>query len=277
MEKGSWIDRHFFVLFVAIAFGFSWLLFWPNVVAEEALITIPLLLFRILASFGPGLAALLLIWQSEGSNQVKNILRSILSFEGEAKWILTAVLLPLLIIAVPIIILVFKDGLSLSVIPWQGWLMLIPNFVLSLILFGSITDEIGWRGFLLPRLERHYSAFISSLIIGILWGLWQLPTYYFNGVVEINLSPIWLFIEAIALSIILTWLYNSSKSLVVAVIFNGIYRTLVQFFLPVVEVSYHILSFQQLYTTVLVNLALILLLFCGGKTLVFHYQPRRSS
>ena len=107
--------------------------------------------------------------------------------------------------------------------------MLIPNLILSLFLFGSIADEIGWRGYLLPRLQQTLTAVSASVAIGLLWGLWQLPTYYFNGLVESNLSPIWLFIETVALSIILTWITNSSKSLVGVIVFNGVYRTLTQF------------------------------------------------
>ena len=107
-------------------------------------------------------------------------------------------------------------------------------------------------------------------------GLWQLPTYYFAGLVESNLSPVWLFLETTALSIILTWIFNSSRSLVGAIVFNGVFRTLTQFFLPFAEVTGNELVFQQLYTGVLVNMALIVLLFCGGKTLVSVTGHRKA-
>lgn len=264
-------------VFAAITFGFSWLLFLPNVLATEALVTVPLLLTRILAGFGPVLAALVTIWLSDGTDAVKDFMRQIVSFKVKAKWITAAVIMPVIIAAIPIGILIYRHSISLSVITMYGWLMLIPNFILTLLLFGSVADELGWRGFLLPRLQKYYSAAVSSIIIGVFWALWQLPTYYFSGVAEANLSPIWLFLEVISLSVILTWMYNSSKSMVAVILFNAVYRTLMQFLLPVIQVSNHTLHYQQLYTTVLVNVALILLLFCGGKTLVYSYIPRKSS
>jgi len=270
------LSRYSSLIFLAICFGFSWLLFLPNVLADSALTTTGLLAARILASFGPALAAIAAVWVREGKSSVTRLFKSAVDFSGKGRWILAAVLIAVLAILVPLVFLVYTRGLSLAPITASSWLRLLPDFILSLLLFGSIADEIGWRGYLLPSLQQSCTAFSASLIIGLLWGLWQMPTYFFQGVIEFHLSPVWLIIETIALSIILTWLYNSSKSLAVTIVFNGVFRTLTQFFMPLMEVTNNAVQFQQLYSGVLVNAALIILLFCGGKTLVFSYQPRRS-
>ncbi len=276
MDNSKWISKYSGLLFVAISFLFSWIFFLPNVLTDYALSTGLLLLARIIGSFGPGIAAVLVLFLTEGKSEVKALFRKTINFSNLGKWLVATIIMAVLVVALPLGLLIYMHGVSLSVITTSNWLMLIPNFIISLLIFGSIADELGWRGFLLPRLQSKMTAFSASLLIGFLWALWQLPTYFFAGITESGLSPLWMFIELISLSIILTWLYNSTQSLGITIIFNAIYRTLTQFFLPVSEVSGHIVDFQHLYSGVLVNIALIILLFCGGKTLVFSYKPRRS-
>jgi uncharacterized protein len=49
------------------------------------------------------------------------------------------------------------------------------------MIIGAIGEEIGWRGFLQPNLEKIYSIILSSIIIGLFWGLWHIG-HYKNGV-----------------------------------------------------------------------------------------------
>ena len=261
MDDNKGLSKYYPLIYLVISFGFSWLLFLPNVFADNALATTPLLIARIIAGYGPAAAAVKLVGLSEGGEADQRLRRSVIDVAGKAKWI---------------VVLIFTQGFSLERIPTSSWLRLLPNFIISLLFHSSVADEIGWRGFFLPKLQQQNSAFASSVIAGLLWGLWQLPTYYFVGLVESHLSLVWLLIETAALSVILTWIYNSTKSLAVPVIFNGVFRTLTQFFMPLAVLTNDALRFQQLYSGVLVNIAIVILLFCGGKTLVFSYQPRRS-
>jgi len=276
LSKSAWIRKYGSLGYLVISFAFSWALFLPFVKVENALDSRYFLIARILASFGPALTALLLLWLAEGRDAVKNLLKDAAAVTRSPKWIAASAALAVLAVVIPLGVLIYMHQISLAVVSFGSLLMLIPNYILSLLLFGSVADEIGWRGYLLPRLQQSLTAVSASAVIGLLWGLWQLPTYYFGGLVESNLSLTWLFIETVAMSVILTWIANSSKNLVGVIVFNGVYRTLTQFFLPLAEASGSIDLFQQLYTGVLVNMALIVLLFCGGKTLVFSYQPRKT-
>ena len=60
---------------------------------------------------------------------------------------------------------------------------LIQSLPLSLVgmIIGAVGEEIGWRGFLQPNLEKKYSVLQSSIITGLMWGLWHIG-HYKNGV-----------------------------------------------------------------------------------------------
>ena len=91
-------------------------------------------------------------------------------------------------------------------------------------------EEVGWRGYVLPRLQAKYNALVSSLIVGVIWGLWHIPKFLAPG----NTSPFgWFMIKVIADAVLYTWLYNNTKgSLLLATLFHAAGNT-AGVFLPV--------------------------------------------
>jgi membrane protease YdiL (CAAX protease family) len=97
--------------------------------------------------------------------------------------------------------------------------MAIGTFFMSIL--SNTWEEVGWRGFALPRLQKNYNALLSSLVVGVLWGLWHLPLFFWKGN-PMSSYPfqIW-FTGTVALSMIYTWLYNSTEgSLFVVTLFH---------------------------------------------------------
>ena len=83
-------------------------------------------------------------------------------------------------------------------------------------------EELGWRGFALPLLQRERSALGVSLVLGAIWGLWHFPLY----LVGTDIRPLSIFpafvLAVIATSVICTWLYNSTGgSLLIVVLFHA--------------------------------------------------------
>jgi membrane protease YdiL (CAAX protease family) len=86
--------------------------------------------------------------------------------------------------------------------------------------YAGLGEELGWRGFALPRMQARQQALPASLLLGFLWGLWHLP---YNIALGVPLASI--FIGAVlgtpALAVLFTWVYNNTKgSLFLMVLFH---------------------------------------------------------
>ena len=68
-------------------------------------------------------------------------------------------------------------------------------------------EELGWRGFALPRLWNHFGLSLASVVLGIIWAVWHLPFFYLAGADKFDQSfPVYL-LSVVALSIAMAWLY----------------------------------------------------------------------
>jgi membrane protease YdiL (CAAX protease family) len=91
-------------------------------------------------------------------------------------------------------------------------------FVVALltVILSNTGEEIGWRGFALPHLQKRHNALLSTLIVGVLWSLWHLPLVFLTGNPMAQSPLIW-FISIVAGAFIYTWLYNSTQGSILLV------------------------------------------------------------
>jgi membrane protease YdiL (CAAX protease family) len=101
-----------------------------------------------------------------------------------------------------------------------------PSSIILSILFASLfpfIEELGWRGYVLDRLQERNNALVSSLILGIVWSLWHLPTFFIRDSYQAGLGigtpAFWLFFAGIVpLTFAFTWIYNNTNRSTLAVI-----------------------------------------------------------
>jgi membrane protease YdiL (CAAX protease family) len=94
---------------------------------------------------------------------------------------------------------------------------------------GPVFEEIGWRGFALPRLQRLYGPLIGSLILGTLWALWHSPLFLIpswdtphGSFLDAALFLVW----AVSITIVFTWVFNNTKgSVLMAILAHGSVNT----------------------------------------------------
>ena len=101
--------------------------------------------------------------------------------------------------------------------------VIIPENVISILLVGLIgmivgatTEEIGWRSFLQPTLEKKHSVFISSLIVGTIWGIWHIG-HFMNGLVFM----LGFLIFTVSVSMVMMFLLKDTKhNIIISALFH---------------------------------------------------------
>ncbi len=208
------------VPFLAITFGLTWglaallILFYDQVTAifGEVTLTNPL---TILAMYAPGIAGIFLVWRSYGLKGLGSFLRRLTLWRAPLPWWLFLCLgIPAVVYTAAALKGSIGDAFSFS--PWYTAL---PALLTALFL-GPI-EEFGWRGVALPLLQRKFAPFWAGLILGVIWALWHIPAFMISGMPQTSWSAGPYFLGIIAISVILTPLFNTSRgSLLIAVLYH---------------------------------------------------------
>lgn len=94
---------------------------------------------------------------------------------------------------------------------------LLPAFIMAFFT-GALGEELGWRGYALNVFQKKYTPLMSGIILGTIWGLWHLPLMIMSGFAGLELLyyNIAFMVSIISLSIIITYFYNKSKNVLIA-------------------------------------------------------------
>jgi membrane protease YdiL (CAAX protease family) len=198
------------LLFFISSYIISWLLWIPSVLVSLGVIPgNPIQILGNFAIFGPFIAAFALTYINKREGEVKRLFLSGWNIKFNKKWIV-ALFLPILTGGSAFIIISIVEPMDrLQYIP--PIIMWIPNFILYYFIGGPFTEEYGWRGYALDRLQSKFNALVSSLILGFIWGLWHIPLFFIEGTVQ-SYIPIYEFILIqMITSIFYTWIINNNR------------------------------------------------------------------
>lgn len=188
-------------------------------------------LLLVLGSFGPTLAGLLATAMFKGASGLKDLFVRSVHIRIPWKWIV-------LTFAIPIGLLVTSLALGFVFTGFQPleYSFLVPAslmipFLFFMIVFTGVAEEFGWRGYALPELQQMYSAEKSSWILGIFWGLWHIPSNllmpYLRGELTVPFAVtilLGLTFGIVGWTIVLTWIYNNTKSLFWIIVLHGFFN-----------------------------------------------------
>ena len=214
-------DKHLIIAFLAITFSITWTIigsyvFFPAWMEQHfGLISGSHPLF-VVATWAPAIASLTLLLRYRGISGIYSLLSRLLIWRCSLSWWL------LILLVIPLIFMIgslIKGGELFVATTQSEWFSVLPVFFMMLFL-GPI-EELGWRGFLQPLLQRHVRPLFTGLLIGLIWGIWHLPAFYLAGVVFSDWDFFPFFIGNITLAVLVTPLFNISKgSLLLPVIFH---------------------------------------------------------
>lgn len=93
---------------------------------------------------------------------------------------------------------------------------LMPQFLVIFLI--AVGEEYGWRGFLLPRLLNKFSVFESSLILGLIWGLWHFPGYLIGTGVPQQMNFLIFLLWVILGTLFISWIYYYTRSVLTSIL-----------------------------------------------------------
>jgi len=219
------------ITYFVLAYALSWCAFIPLALSAQGILQGVPSWLHFVGAFGPLLAAFFVTWRTNGKAGLRELLGRMTRWRIGLRWILIAILSPVVLFMIAILILRMVTGTwpnldqfgFIAEFPRLSW---IGGWLLWILTFG-LGEETGWRGFALPRLQNSLNARSASLILGLLWAGWHIPVFFYNY--EISFFGILAFLIGILSgSAFLTWLYNSTVGSVLAtILWHGAYNAAV--------------------------------------------------
>ena len=242
--------KHPLIAFFVLAYLLTW---W----------TYPLLKFSPLLGipglFGPALAAIIMAAVTDGKSGVKALLSRVVLWRVGLRWYVIA-------LGLPTVLALVTAGLNylLRSSDIQAGRVGVLDFVVFVLVVG---EELGWRGYALPLLLEKRSAVTASLILGLMWGIWHLPTFVIPGTPQYGLPFAAFLLLTIEYSILMTWVFLHTRgSVLIATLFHGAINLSQGFFLGGVEGASRYWLLSIVYGVAALITALVLGLNASRRT-----------
>jgi membrane protease YdiL (CAAX protease family) len=203
------------------------------------------------ALFGPAFAALVVAAVTDGRPGLRDLLGRLVRWRVGARWYAVA-------LGLPMVLALSAAGLNLILgaqtsLNFGGLSFL--NFVVFVLIVG---EELGWRGYALPRLLAKRSALAASLILGALWGAWHLPTFFVPGTPQHGLPFSVFVLLTMAYSVVIGWVYVQARgSVLIASLLHGAINFSQGFFLGGVHPAKEYWLLAAVYSSAALAVALV--------------------
>jgi CAAX protease family protein len=236
------IKRHPLVAFFVLAYAMTWPLI--PLVSVSPLLGLP-------ALFGPALAAVIVAAVTDGGPGLRDLLGRLARWRVGTRWYAVA-------LGLPLVLALTAAGLNLLLgaqtsINFGGLSFL--NFVVFVLIVG---EELGWRGYALPKLLAERSALAASLILGALWGAWHLPTFFVPGAPQYGLPFSAFLLLTVAYSVVIGWLFVQARgSVLIASLLHGAINFSQGFFLGGVDPAKEYWLLAAVYSAAALAVALV--------------------
>ena len=219
------VGRHPLTAFFLLAFGLTWAVWVPRAASSQGLLAsdLPYAVGQVW-TWIPAVAAILAAALSGGHTSVRELGVRLVRWRVNWRWYALVLAGPAAFSMTVAGTYALLGGSLATATPSalrEGPLAVL-FFFLVLALTDGVGEEIGWRGFALPRLLSGYGAVTASVILGVLCALWHLPLIWTEGA-PLFQYPAWLLLlDVTAKTILFTWVFLHTRgSVLLAVLFHA--------------------------------------------------------
>lgn len=214
------LKRYPLMFFFIFAYGIAWIpMLYGKATGNYSFVGV--------SFFAPAISAVILTAANEGAAGIRTLVSKLFLWRVNFKWYLIAMLAPIVFELLAILTHILLGDTSLS-IQFTEWIQMLPRqlpgliIILLFMVLSSSGEELGWRGYAMPKLQARYGSVWASLILGLLWALWHLPTFWIPGSPQYGLPIPGYVLATIGFTIIYTCIYNGTKgSVLLASLYHG--------------------------------------------------------
>lgn len=240
-------------LYLIITFLFTWI-FWSIAFTLNGA-------FRLVGAFMPSVMAIIFTSYFYGKKGIKELLKKLTIWKVNPLFYVFALFYTAASIYIPSFICIstganYKIHINnqISVFHLNNPFTILAFFLAIIVFGGPLGEELGWRGFVLPKLQKKFTPLISSIILGFIWTCWHIPMFLFH-IEGYNINFIVYLLQTIYLTIIITWLYNHTNgSLLIPILYHSVDNFILSICFP------EFLNYFNRYTIIYWIMQLIVLL-----------------
>lgn len=265
----AFLKRHSLAIGILLMFVLTWPIDLSN--AGIMPFQVPFAVY-IFLGWGFILASLIMTGLTLGKNGILSLLKRYLIWRVNWKWYLIAFFLIPIVSSMAILInaALTKTPIDFSTVlayeifgPSANLLLLIVPFFLFDALANG--EEMGWRGYVLPRLQGKYNALTASLVLAVIWAVWHIPKFVTHWD---TVTFLWFTADVIAKAILITWMFNNTRgSLLLVTLFHASFNT-AGLFLPIANnLTDTNMNMRAIIGVVELIVAAIVVLYAGPERL----------
>lgn len=183
------------------------------------------IVFYVIAACSPAIAAYIMLQKEPDKSGIRYFVKASFGFSRPAAEILLIVIFLAIRFGIPFL---FGD-VEVTGSLWQTIV-----FIPVMFLFGGF-EEIGWRGYLQPRLDERFGPVIATLINCAIWTIWHLPLCFIKGTYQYSGSYLWFVVSLAGSAFSLAAINKPGGSVMPCILFHAIGNAIVSYGLSVNE------------------------------------------
>ena len=214
-------------LFFGVTFAFTWTFWLAALALGYSMDSAGGLLLLLAGLAGPGVAGVGFTYLVYGERGRRDYWRRLVDVGRIGlRWGVVIVLLAPAVNVLAALLDVLAGGTGARWSAGVAGFAADPLALLPAVFFATLppfVEELGWRGYVLDRLQLRHSALTASVLLGVVWSVWHLPLFFVAGSYQHGLGvgtlEFWLFLVGVVpLSVALSWLYNNTARSTLAVV-----------------------------------------------------------
>lgn len=214
--------------FFGLTYALSWLL-WSLVAFVPVDTPLRTQLF-LPGTFAPAIVALVLTSRAQGRAGVSALLERIVQWNVPLRWYVLA------LTYIGWVKLAAAIGERVTSGAWPAIAEQIPwiLFILGALISTPFQtgEEIGWRGYALPRLTERFGLGGAAIVLGVIWAAWHLPLFFIAGTDTTGQSFPFYALTVTAISVPMAWLYARTGSLLLVMLMHAAVNNTPHFIAP---------------------------------------------